>query len=287
MFDDTSPFEAVNGTGLPRTNLQRAKGQARCRFKVRDGRTVLDVLGQSGSFKVRLPKRPVAHAPEAVLFNTAGGLTGGDHMLFAGDVAAGGHAIFTAQAAERAYRALEGNALVETRLSVEEDGFAEWLPQETILFDGSRLKRSFDVDLAPSAKLLAHESVIFGRAAMGETVASGLFQDVWQVRRSGALVHADAVSINRDNYAVLDRAATLKSGKAMSTVLYAAEDASAKLEAVRDVIAHGDTDVGASAWNGKLVCRIIATDGSALRRVVEPILTTIRNGRALPRVWHI
>ena len=287
MFDDTSPFETVNGTGLERTNLQRAKGQARCKFKVRDNRTVLDVLGQSGSIKVRLPKLSVAHAPEAVLLNTAGGLTGGDHMSFTGDIAAGGHAIFTTQAAERAYRVLDGNALVETRLSVEEGGFVEWLPQETILFDGSRLKRSFDVDLAPGAKLLAHESVIFGRAAMGETVTSGTFRDVWRVRRNGTLVHADAVSVNGNIDVALGRAATFNSGKAMSTVLYVAEDALAKLWPVRDVIAHSDADVGVSAWNGKLVCRIIAIEGAALRHVVEPILTTIRNGRALPRVWHI
>ena len=79
MFDDTSPFD---GTAAP--VLQRTKGTAACGFKKRRDKTVLDRLHQSGSFKIRLPRLDPGQAPEAVLLNTAGGLTGGDKLSFEG-----------------------------------------------------------------------------------------------------------------------------------------------------------------------------------------------------------
>ena len=282
MFDDTLPFETDSAPVL-----QRANGRAQCTFKLRDGQTVLDTLGQSGSLKVMLPHLHATEATEAVLFNTAGGLTGGDYMSFDGGVAARAHAVFTTSTAERAYLSLSGNAVVETRLTAEKEGFIEWLPQETILFDGSRLTRSLEVYLASSSKLLANETVIFGRTAMGERVRSGLFQDIWQVYRNGDLVHADATSISGPINVIAKHPSTLGGNHAISTVLYVADDAAAKLDQVRKVIATCDCEAGVSAWNGKLVCRAIAKRGSTLRRATEMILTSLRNGRTLPRVWHI
>ena len=46
----------------------------------------------------------------------------------------------------------------------------DWLPQETILFDAARLERRLEVDLAADARLTALETLVLGRAAMGETV---------------------------------------------------------------------------------------------------------------------
>ena len=45
-----------------------------------DGRTRLDVLHQAGAARVRFPKPAAGAPPEAVLLNTAGGLTGGDRI---------------------------------------------------------------------------------------------------------------------------------------------------------------------------------------------------------------
>ncbi len=280
MFDDISSFDGQTDGPI----LQRARGRGACTFKVRDGHTVLDTLGQSGSFKVRLPKLPKGSVPEAVLLNTAGGLTGGDRMSFTGRVAAGGHAVYTTQACERAYRSLSGDAFVETRLSAGADATLEWLPQETILFDGARLRRTFDVDLAVGATLLAHETVVFGRTAMGEAVTDGAFRDTWRVRRDGRLVHADVLCVDGEIDAVNARAATLRGAKAMSTIVYIGDDATACLDDVRAVL---DGAGGASGWDGKLVCRIVAADSAALRNVVIPVLNVLRDGRAMPRVWSI
>jgi len=286
MFDDTSPFNAVASDAAP--VLQRTRGRAGCTFKQRDGKTVLDRLYQSGSFKVRLPRLDPGQAPEAVLLNTAGGLTGGDKLEFDGAVADGCTAIFTTQASERAYRSLSGDAEVATRLAAGVGSTLAWLPQETILFDGARLRRSFDVDLAGDAALIAHESVVFGRAAMGEVMQSGAFSDIWRIRRDGTLIHADALRVSGDVNNTLTRAAALSGAHAMATILYAAGDATERLDTVReriDAITPATGIAGASAWSGKLVIRCIAESGRHLRKIVEPLISELRDGQPMPRVW--
>jgi len=229
-------------------------------------------------------------APEAVLLNTAGGLTGGDVLSFEGGLAASTAAVFTTQASERAYRALSGEAQVVTTLTAGERSHLEWLPQETILFNGSRLSRRFEVDLADDAKLLAHESIVFGRTAMGEVVEHGYFSDFWRVRRNNKLIHADAVRLNGEIVKTLSRAATLNGANAMTTVLYISADASERLQGIQEFISRISPTVGVagvSAWSGKLIFRAVATGGAALRSIVQPLLVDLRDGRELPRVWSI
>lgn len=283
MFDDTSPFDP---TCAP--VLQRTKGFAACSFKQRANKTVLDRLYQSGSFKVRLPRVDPGQSPEAVLLNTAGGLTGGDALSFEGGVADECDAVFTTQASERAYRSISGAAHVATRLAAGNNATIAWLPQETILFDGARLKRTFDVDLQGNASLIAHETLVFGRAAMGEVMRTGAFSDIWRIRRDGKLIHADAVRIDGRIDEVLAGAAVAGGAYAMATILYAAPDAPGRLDAVRDQIdsfSPASGIAGASAWSGKLVIRAVAASGQHLRKIVEPLISELRDGRPMPRVW--
>ena len=82
------------------------------------------------------------------------------------------------------------------KLDVGPGGALAWLPQETILFDRARLRRTIDVDLAPTPTCLLAEAVVFGRSAMGETVRSGQFFDRWRVRVDGALVFAETIRLD-------------------------------------------------------------------------------------------
>ena len=48
-------------------------------------------------------------------------------------------------------------------MTVDESSCLEWMPQETILFEGSALQRRLHVDLAPSSRFLMVEPLVFGR----------------------------------------------------------------------------------------------------------------------------
>jgi urease accessory protein len=84
---------------------------------------------------------------------------------------------------------------VETRLRVSAGARIDWLPQETILFDGARVERRLTWTSRGDGTALLVEPVVFGRLARGEELRSGLFSDRWEVRRDGRLVMADRFRI--------------------------------------------------------------------------------------------
>ena len=142
---------------------------------------------ESGSLRARFPNGD-GQALDAVIVNTAGGMTGGDRFDVDIKVGAGAKLTVTTAAAEKIYRSLGPDSEIGVRLEVGPGGALAWLPQETILFDRARLRRRIDVDLGHDASLLLAETVVFGRSGMGETVASGCFSDRWRVRVDGSLV---------------------------------------------------------------------------------------------------
>jgi len=237
-----------------------------------------------------LPKGPRDAVPEAVLLNTAGGLTGGDTLRLDAAAAPETHAVFTTQASERAYRSISGNAHVDVKLSVAKNARIDWLPQETILFDGSRLERTFNVNMAPGASLLAHESLVFGRTAMGEQLREGFFSDRWRIRRNNKLIHADALRIDGKIAEALSKPALLDSNCALGTVLFVSDAIENYRNAMQEATAaiHPEDGVaGVSLWDGKLVIRAVAPGGQSLRRIVGPLIDILIDGRGLPRVWSI
>ena len=132
----------MDGNGYFAQALQRSRGDADVGFH--DGN--LARLYQSGAAKALLPR---SHGPaqEVVLVNTAGGITGGDIYRYS-CVAEASKVILTTQAAERAYRSSTADiASMEVRLVATDGAALHWLPQETILFEGSRLGRHIEVDL--------------------------------------------------------------------------------------------------------------------------------------------
>ena len=265
-----------------RSSCQRANGDLVVALRLRDGRTVLDDLRQEGCLKARFP-RPVDWT-EIVTLNSSGGIAGGDRMCSTITVQEGAQATFAAQAAERFYRALpdDAPAHVRTHITVAPGASAEWLPQESILFDRCAFNRVLDVDIAPDGWFLGVESLVFGRAAMGERVLQARVRDTIRLRRAGRLLLHDAIRLEGDVAATLARPAVAGGGHAVATLVLVAQDAEARLEALRSVLPEG---AGASAWNGMLVARFVASNGAFLRAGIVAGLNCLRDGRRLPRVW--
>lgn len=272
--------------------LQRAHGVARVSFAAGPNPPAarLVELYQEGQVKARVPKVHGGPA-EAVFINTAGGITGGDRFSTRFEVMDGAVAVATSQAAERLYRSSGGRpGVVENHVVVGADAEAGWLPQETIVFDGAALERRLTIDLHDTSRLVAVETVLLGRAAMGERVRALHLVDHWRITRGGRLVYADAMRLVGDPDVILSGRATgrLAAGpaSAFATFVVAAPDAEARLEATRAALGALGVLGAASAWNGLLVARLIGADGSTLRRDVAILLAQL-TGRPLPRVWSL
>jgi urease accessory protein len=265
--------------------LQRAVGELRVVVKRFGYETVLDELRQAGCLKARFPRRVVPGWMDLVMLNSGGGVAGGDRLDVCVGIGAGAQATIAAQAAERFYRALTVDApsWVRNRLTVAAGGWLEWLPQETILFDRFALDRRLEVDLAEDASFLGVEMLVFGRRAMGERVRQGWLRYLIRIRRGGELLLHDAIRLDGDIDAVMQRTATGGGAKALATVIYVGPDADQKLNAVR--AAFGSAETGASVWNGMMVVRILGPDSAAVRGTVVAALDVLREARPLPRVW--
>jgi urease accessory protein len=273
---------ALEITDAPR--MQRARGTGRISTGMRDGITRIGELYQDGAAKIRLPNTH-DNSLQAVLMNTAGGLTGGDAFDWHGEAAPNAHLVLTTPACERVYRSLGTDAVVANRLIAHENARVDWLPQETILFEGARLRRTLDVDLAEGATLLAVEAILLGRQAMGEAALAARLSDNWRIRRNGRLIHAEATSLNADlrerqSLSLLDGAL------AFATVLYIGADAPRQLDATRALLP-ANASAAASAIGERLIVRFTAPSGLALRRLMVPIIAMLSSAGSLPRLWHL
>lgn len=291
----TSSYESRPQGQAP---LQRATGRVRMTIDQVDGLSRLGRLFEEGAAKVRFPKVLVGSPPEAVIINTAGGLTGGDRFSLSADIGDGAAATLTSQACEKIYRSSGEAARIDNRLKLGEGAICAWLPQETILFNKARLERSLEVDMAEDATLLAVEPLILGRRAMGETVTAGRLRDRWRIRRAGRLLHADDLRLD-GNIENLTHAAPLFAGCTCSaTIVLAASNAEDHLDCARALLEKLDQATvqgGASAWHGRLVVRMLAESGMALRCVLIPLVRLLLERMTpeagisplLPRVWSI
>lgn len=218
--------------------------------------------------------------PEVVFLNTAGGLTGGDRLDYALTTDRATSA--TTQTAERAYRADEGRAEVSVRLSVSA-GRLDWLPQETILFDRAALTRRTRIDLGPAAECLMVESIVLGRAAMGETVTRLALDDRREVTRAGRPLLVEALKLDETT---LVGPATLAGARAFASLALVAPGAADALGPVRAALGESGVRAAASGFDGKLTLRMLAQDGWPLRRQIARVLAVLRPG-GLPRVWQL
>jgi len=266
--------------------FERNRGRVALTAKLHGTRTRLQDLFQEGSGKIKLPNVAPGAPLEAVLINTGGGLTGGDRFAAEIAIGAGASAVATTQACEKIYRSAGGRAEIATHLRLAAGASLAWLPQETIVYDGGAFTRTLAADIAATSRLLAVEAIVLGRTARGETVTAGALGERWRIRRDGRLVYADGFALEGAIEASMRGRALGNGARAFATILDVAPDAALRLDAVRAAIdAAGEgIEAGASAWDGLLAVRLLAADGTALRRTLVMILTEMM-GRALPRVW--
>ncbi len=275
-------FSAVSDVVAP---LQRVDATGRLSARSVAGRSRIGRLFQEGAAKIRLP-RTAGDPLEAVLINTAGGLTGGDRLRWDIEVAENASVSVTTQACEKLYKAGSGQARIDCRLGVAAGASLAWLPQETIVYDGSALSRRVEADLAPGARALILEATLFGRAASGESVRHALFRDRWRIRVGGRLIHAEDLAIEGDPEAILARSATGGAAKAIATLLLVGTDAERHLDAARTILGK---DGGASFWSvagtGKLLARVATRNGLALRARLVPLIELLNGQAGLPKIW--
>lgn len=272
------------------------EGAAEIRFARRDGVTHLAHLYQRDPLRVLFPAPAAGDPPVAVIVTTSGGLVAGDRLDIRVELAAGAAAHVTASAAEKVYRSTGRTTTIKQTLSIGPGAALEFLPPETILFDGARLQRETIIDLAPGSAFLGGDIVVFGRRARGERFTGGLLREVWELRRDGDLVWGDALHLEDAVGRIIDDPACFDGAAAFATmILSPPRNAGSLLDCARAVLSAGATTelrAGATAVSGLVIARWLAADAAVLRHAYADLACHFRSAALglpprLPRVWHV
>ena len=294
MFAATLPSDpSAPIAAKPQSTLARADGGAALGVGASAGRLRLTHLDQRSPWRVLFPRTVPGDLPLGVMVNTGGGLCGGDRARQSVAVGEDANLVVTSQAAEKVYRSLGPDTVMQTALTVARGGWLEWMPQETILFDAARFRRQLSIDVADSGRLLAGETMLFGRHAHGETWTQGLAADQWRVRYAGRLVWADGFWLSDDVADVMASPAGFGGGLAMATAVAVGPGAAALIDGLR---ARQDDDAGgrfsATVVNDVLIWRRLDDDAKRLRGRLLTDWAWLRSAwtglpERVPRPWLI
>lgn len=265
------------------------KGELELEYQRRGARTVLATRRHDGPLVVQKPLYPEGDAVcHTIVVHPPGGIAGGDDLLVSASVGESAAALLTTPGAAKWYRS--GGPWAEQRIVFEVAGALEWLPQETIVYNGARARMRSEIRLSRDACYLGWELICLGRTGSGERFAAGEGVLATRVRREGALIWNECGRIEGGG-ALLESPAGLAGRTICGTLLASApgiEDG--VLARCREVTA----DAGASAvtrLRGILVARYLGDSSEAgkhyFRRLWE-VLRPALLGRpaAEPRIWR-
>ena len=126
-----------------------------------------------------------------VILHPPGGIAGGDNLAVDIEAGAGAEVLLTTPGATKWYKSNSRPASQRTRLRAATNAIVEWLPLETIVFDGADAHSALTVDMDEGARAAGWEIVAFGRSAAGERFTHGRFRQSIEIRRSGVLLWAE------------------------------------------------------------------------------------------------
>ena len=272
------------------------RGVAEIGFAWRNGATRLAHLYQRAPLRVLFPQPEPLEPALAVLVTISGGIVAGDRLSIAVDVGPDAAAHVTSAAAEKVYRSTGATTEIDQAFTIETGGWLEYLPPETILFDGVRLRRHTALDLAAGAGFLGGGIVVFGRRARGEGFSRELMHDRWEVCRDGGLVWGDALHLDGDISALMAHPVCFDSAAAYATLILAPHDGAPlrfldEARAVQQRAPAAGLRGGVTAVNGVLVARWLSADPLPLRRAFADLACHLRAAAMglparLPRLWH-
>jgi urease accessory protein len=173
-----APMETASGSRWP-ASLQ-------LRFACDGARTILAERSHRGPLRLLKPLYPEGErCCHAVVVHPPGGIVAGDALDLQVAVDANAHGLVTTPGAQKWYRSLGTDAHANTKLRLADNAMLEWLPQETIVFDGAFAKQTLDIDLSDDALFFGWEIVCFGRTASHEQFKHGSFRQTIRLHRNG------------------------------------------------------------------------------------------------------
>jgi urease accessory protein len=248
---------------------QAWKAELRLRFAAEGGRTVLRERRSDGPLVVQKPLYPEGESIcHAIVVHPPGGIAGGDQLSLDARCESSAHALLTTPGAGKWYRS--AGAWAGQRLSFDVEGTMEWLPRETIVFDGALCSLQSAINLGEAASFIGWEVVCLGR---GEGFRRGRLRMETRVRRGKKLLHVEQGEIEGGGR-LLDSPVGL-GGRGVFGTLIATSDA--KMPAM--------DKIATTHVSGLLIARYLGDSSEEALAGFSWIWRALRPGAVEPRIW--
>jgi len=254
-------------------------------FAPRGAKTALVNCVHRGPLTVQRPFYPEGEVCHVYLLHPPGGVVAGDRLTINASVESGAQALITTPAAGKFYRSGGGEARQTVHLSVADSASLEWLPQETIVYDGARLNAGMHIDLAEQARFVGWEITALGRPAASEGFTNGHAELNWRIRRGGRLFYLERQHLNAQAF----QARWGLFGHSACGTLFVYPATPVQLAAVQALIGE-EPNRGVTMIEGLLICRGLDARADLLKVFFERVWGLVRGdvvGKAvcLPRIW--
>lgn len=262
-------------------------------------RTALNENRHSGPLRVQKALYPEGDAVcQAIVLHPPSGIAGGDRLTIDVGVGADAHAQLTTPGAGKWYRSGGEPAAQTIGFSVAAGATLEWLPQETIVFDGAIARMATTVDLATDARFIGWDILCLGRSAAGERFARGRVDLALRIDRDGVPLWRERGGFD-GNDALLASPAGWDGATVNGTLLAAfpelAQAAPALLERCRALAPTDNARHALTALpgpdGGLLVARYLGDNSEAARHWFAALWHEIRpaacdRAALIPRIWN-
>ncbi|MGM0692448.1 MAG: urease accessory protein UreD [Pseudomonadota bacterium] len=268
-------------------------------FVARDGVTRMVRSRHAGPLRVQRPFYPegrdargrpgVCHV---YLLHPPGGLVSGDALSIRAGVGVNAHALLTTPAANKLYKADRHGVAwrQDTRLDVADSGVLEWLPQETLAFDGSRGEQCTTIALSGAARCLGWEVMALGRPASQLPYQSGYIEQRFRLTRDGRPLWLERQPLDPGHPRFLGRWG--QGGASVQATLWAVglEDEPDALDALRETLP-ASPRWAVTARHGVLLLRYLGQERNEAwdlcRRAWERLRPRLVGREAhTPRIWR-
>lgn len=263
------------------------------RFAYRQSVTRLVQARHYGPLRVQRPFYPEgpSEACHVYVLHPPGGLVSGDALTISAHVESGAHALLTTPAANKLYKADSQGVdwTQRTTLTVEDGAVLEWLPQETIAFDGSKGEQHTDIALHGSARCLGWEVMALGRPASALPFVSGRIEQRFRLMLDGKPLWLERQPLDPQHPRFAGRWG--QGGASVQATLWAVglADTSAAIEALREHLP-ANARWAVTARHGVLLLRYLGNARNEAWALCEQAWQLLRpllidREAHTPRIW--
>ena len=261
------------------------KAKLELRYANQGDRTLLSHR-HFGPLRVQRPFFPEGQVNHTYLIHPPGGVVGNDSLAIEGDIGKDAHALITTPGATKVYRNVRETSVIAHHFNVR--GCLEWLPQEIILFDSSRLISETTFNLDSDAKLVAWEVQCLGRPIGDLPYKVGKARLITRVGIDNRPAFQDNLVLSGQSPFM--QAPWGLNGASALGVMLAYPAATSLLKSTRSQLENSPVSVAATLLDDILVVRAIANQAKEIRRVFVTIWHDLRpqllNRMACPpRIW--